>query len=77
MKAIVSKFFGPGNVRGARIKVQAEGVKARFYSYNYSASDAHKSAVDQFCREMNWEGELVDGGMPDGSRVWVFLKGTP
>ena len=75
MKAIVTKYHGPGNVRGARISAHAEGLPRRFYSYNYAARDAHVEAVKAFCQEMEWHGELVEGHLPDGTtRVWVWSR---
>lgn len=72
MKAIHTKFSGPTNTRGARIIVNAEGCKRRSYPYDYGSRDVHADAAAAFAAEHKWTGELVSGGMPDGSRVHVF-----
>lgn len=43
--AIETKYFGPGNVRGARIRVKSYwGTK--FYDYDHAARDAHVAALE-------------------------------
>lgn len=53
MKAITTKYFGPGNVRGARIRAKAEGVPAVFISYPYelSGEEVHRAAAPAVAAE--------------------------
>lgn len=60
MKAIVTKYFGPSHTKGSRIRVSAEGVKSRTYSYDHGASDAFRTAAENFCRANDWHGRLVE-----------------
>ena len=76
MKAIVAKYYGPTDFKGARIKVWAEGCKPVFYAYAYEQSDGGKEAyITDYARNMGWyvQGiEIAFGGLPDGSVVGVF-----
>ena len=76
MKAIVTKYIGPSNTRGSRIKARAEGVKPLTipYPHELSGTAVHAAAALALCRRMGWAGTLVSGGMPDLSgEVFCFL----
>ena len=80
-QAIVTKFYGATNTRGARIKVTSwQGSK--FYSYDYSASCPHKAAFEQWLEDKNaqmakdygteapavgWFKLVAEGNSPDGT----------
>jgi len=80
MKAIETKYIGPSNVRGSRIKASAEGVKSITISYDHSLSseDAHDKAALALANKYGWlSGKhrvLARGGKPDGrGNVYVFV----
>jgi len=68
MKAILTKYFGPGNSKGTRIKAWELDGHCVFYSYNYALSSEanHRSAAEKLRDKMGWSGELVAGGTKDG-----------
>jgi hypothetical protein len=74
MKAIVCKYIGPSNVRGSRIKAFAEGGNSVTigYPHELSGSDVYRLAADTLCKKLKWEGELIEGGLPNGDCVFVF-----
>ena len=74
MKAIVCKYIGPSNFKGSRIKAYAEGGKSLTISYPHelSGSDVYRVAAEALCKKMNWPGELIEGGLPNGDYVFVF-----
>lgn len=83
MKAIQTKYLGPTNTRGARIKASAEGVPSRFYPYDYNwdASDGHRRAAIQFIGALGWGKNwrvqgLASGALPDGSYAHCFYVKT-
>lgn len=54
MLTIITKYIAPTNTRGARIKVISQ-YGNKFYSYDHSASCAHKAAFDTWLKEKNAE----------------------
>jgi hypothetical protein len=75
MKAIVTKYVGPTEKRGARIKVSAEGLPSVFDPYD-SDVDAHDVSAHAFANKLGWlengKYRLVRGGLPDGSMCHVL-----
>ena len=69
MKAIVTKYYGATNHRGARIVARAEGVKEQSipYPYELSGEAVHREAAVKLCVRMGWSTELCGGGLPDQS----------
>lgn len=53
-KAIITKFFGPTNSKGARIQVKS-WLGTKYYSYDYSADCAHTAAFSEWLQEVNTE----------------------
>jgi len=73
-QAIVTKFFGPTNTRGSRIKATC-GAGSLYHSWDYSlGSDAnHDAAAKALATKLGWIGAWYAGGMPneDGNcYVW-------
>lgn len=67
-QAIVTKYFGPTNTRGSRIKASASaGSKTVSYDHALNIADNHAAAAKAFAEKMEWEGKWFGGGMPDGS----------
>lgn len=90
MQAIITKYIGPTNSRGARIKAECERGKIFFpYPYELSGDECHRAAVDaltaKFAKEdaaagapmhrNYWLGEYVTGQIPSGAYVHVFTGG--
>ena len=73
MKAITTKYLGPTNFRGSRIKAYAEGGNTITISYPYELSGqaVHEKAAVALCEKMKWPGELI-GGATDKGYVFVF-----
>lgn len=65
-QAIETKFYGPTNSRGARIRAAAQASK-KFYDFDYGADDPHTFAAQQFAEDMGWSGTWVGGGNADGT----------
>lgn len=90
MQAIITKYIGPTNSRGARIKAQCERGKIFFsYPYHLSGEAAHRAAVDaltdKFAEEdakkygtqkegNTWKMPFVTGQIPSGEYVHVFTE---
>ena len=74
MQAITTKYLGPTDYRGARIKAtcQAGSVTVPF---PYEDSD-HDAAARALIAKLGWGGQWVSGGLPDGrGDAYVCLPG--
>lgn len=74
MRAIVTKYFGPGNSRGSRIKAEADGVKAIVVPYDHAldALENHVVAATKLARQNGWKGTLHAGFLPGSGYAFVF-----
>lgn len=81
MQAIITKYFGPGNVRGSRIKATAAaGSVTMSYDYCLNPDDNHRKAAELLCVKMGWVSSpnnlyttLVQGQLPNGDNVFTFI----
>ena len=74
MKAITTRYRGPGNVRGARIWADdGDGNRISIsYPYELSGEACHKAAADALCDKMGWTGQMIGGETRTGY-VFVFM----
>lgn len=75
MKAIETKYLGPTDGRGARIKAwDSDNNQVTIpYPYELSGEDVHRKAAEALCAKMNWPGQLVGGATKRGY-VFVFVR---
>jgi hypothetical protein len=74
MQAIITKFIGPTNVRGERIKATAAAGSVTVpYEYGTNTEGAHQIAAAALCEKFGWSFCHVPGDLPDGSTAWVRL----
>lgn len=64
-QAITTKYIGPTNTRGSRIKASAQCGSVTI-SYDDSLRDPHTEAAKAFAVKMGWAGHWYGGGLPDG-----------
>jgi hypothetical protein len=73
MQAINTKSFGPGNVRGSRVKASAQAGSIFVgwdHALNYERN--HAAAAQALATKFGWHGPWIGGGMPNGGgMVWV------
>jgi hypothetical protein len=70
MQAIETKYLGPTNFRGARIKASAEAGSITIpWDHALNAEDNHKAAALAFVNKWGWSGVWVLGHLPSGNRV--------
>lgn len=73
MQAIVTRYHGPTNARGARISATAEAGRIYIpYPHELNATEAHAAAARAFAERWGWAGRWVGGASPDG-RGYVFV----
>ena len=74
MQAIITKFIGPTNVRGARIKATASAGSITIgYPHELGLYERHEKAAHALLDKLGWDFELASGDLPDGSTVFVCL----
>jgi hypothetical protein len=76
MNAITTKFLGPRNFKGARIRATTASGKSLTIPYNYEGGhQVHATAALELARKLGWTGTLIEGGTKDGM-VFVFETGS-
>ena len=76
MAIIKTKFIGPTNTRGARIKATCQAGSATIsYPYSESISDSHWLAAQELITKLslNWGSEFTVGSDNDG---YYFIPKT-
>lgn len=70
LQAIVTKYHGPTNTRGAKVSATASAGRVVIsYDHALPTGGNHRAAADALMAKMGWgaNGEvLISGGMPDG-----------
>jgi hypothetical protein len=74
MQAIVTKYIGPTNTKGARIKATSCGSFSVTVPFDYEGNE-EEVAARELCKKLKWEFSHVRGALPDGSTAWVFVSG--
>jgi hypothetical protein len=76
MKAIQTKFVGPSETRGARVKAWVKGSSSTIpWDHGLEVVDNHAAAAWALAASLSWSGRLVEGTLPDESMAWVFVDG--
>ena len=75
MVAILTKFIGPTNSRGALVKAFTTSGHRIFVPWDHSRNveENHDAAAIALCRKMEWCGKLVRGGTYVGY-AYTFLR---
>ena len=75
-QAIETKYLGPTNSRGGRVKATAQaGSVTVAWDHALDTDDNHTRAAEALRKKFGWEGKLLGGGKPDGSgNVYVFVE---
>lgn len=75
MQAIITKFFGPTNYRGSRIKATCSGGNIMVnIDHALSSDENHRAAADALVRKLGWEltgYTLAEGGYRHGNAYVV------
>ena len=81
MQTIITKYLGPTNHRGSRIKARQSASYAGApmsitidWDYSLSAEQNHKAAAMAFAAKMNWLGDWVGGD--NGSTGYSFVNAS-
>lgn len=77
MQAIQTRYFGPTNSRGSRIKAWAAAGSITIpYPYELSGQACHRAAAEALVKKLGWDdpyrGGLLGGCLPNGDHSFVF-----
>ena len=80
MNAAATKYIGPTNTHGARIKARcAAGSITVGFDYALNEDERHLGAANALVKKLGWTadfyGKLVSGVIHTGEHVHVFVKG--
>jgi len=68
LQAIITKYLGPTNVKGSRIKATAAAGSVTIHiDHALDIEDNHFIAAEALADKFGWTGAWFMGGMPDGS----------
>ena len=77
-QAIVTKYHGPTNHRGASIRVKAQaGTMSVPWNHELDAEENHAKAAFEFAAKQGWADspkELVGGGMPNDDGYCFVIR---
>jgi hypothetical protein len=75
-QAIETKFIGPTNHRGSRIKASAQGGSITVsYDHALNSEQNHTVAAHALATKLGWDGVLIGGGNAKGNgNVYVFAE---
>ncbi len=78
MQAIETKYLGPTNFRGARIKASAEAGSVTVpYDHALNVEGNHDAACKALVRKWGWFGSWIRGALPSSrGNVYVALNGV-
>lgn len=78
MKAIETKFFGPSNIKGARIKAYDMDNNNIMipYPYELSGENVHRKAAEALIQKMGWgrPGDQLIGGETKTGYVFLIVR---
>jgi hypothetical protein len=83
MQAIITKFFGPTDCRGARIKAQCCGGQVTVpYDYALDSYDNHRETALKLAVKLEWLSEqehhrMVGGSLPSGAGYAFVITFVP
>lgn len=74
-RAIHTKYIGPSNTRGSRIKAFDEAGNSVTIGYDddVKRDEPYAEACRKLCEKMGWTGRLVGGGTK-GGYTFVFVE---
>ena len=73
MQTITTKYLGPTDTQGTRIKAVHTGAATSItVPYNYALSDEgnHKEAASTLAQKLEWNGKYIGGHTKDGM-IWL------
>jgi hypothetical protein len=76
MKAITTKYFGPGNVKGSRFKASDGDNNSVTTGYDHAlnSDENHIAAARKLMVKMNWDADIVSAWQANGVHVHIMVS---
>jgi hypothetical protein len=72
MQAIQTRYLGPSNVRGSRVKAfAAAGSITLRWDHRLNAEGNHRAAAEALANKLGWQGKWFGSELPSQDRVFV------
>ena len=72
MQAIQTKYLGPTNNRGGRLKATCDaGALTVEWNHALNPTDNHRAVARRLILQLGWHGTWVQGSLPGGGDVFV------
>jgi hypothetical protein len=76
-QAIATKFIGPTNHRGARVKAWCEaGSKTVHWDHSIGIEGNHAAAARALAADLDWTGDWIGGALPGSGYCFVLAEGA-
>lgn len=74
-QTIQTKYVGPTNFKGSRIKARtSSGISIiRNYNCGLNIDENHAKVARELQEKMKWHADLVGGQNADGSYTWIMV----
>lgn len=74
MQAITTKYIGPTDTRGSRVKAFTESGLSLTVGWNneFNSEENHRNAAHALAKKLGWHGQWVGGGIKAGN-VYVCV----
>lgn len=75
MQAIQTKYLGPTNYKGSRVKATCAAKTITMeWNHEINSEENHRSAAYMLTSVLRWQVILASGHLKDGSFVHVIVK---
>jgi|DEB0MinimDraft_6_1074348.scaffolds.fasta_scaffold03138_7 hypothetical protein len=79
MQTITTKYLGPTNHRGSRVKAVCSAKSITIdWNHSLNSDENHWNAAEQLIRDLSWHNNVsqwVAGHLPEGSSHWMVFTG--
>lgn len=79
MQTIITKYIGPTNFKGARVKATSTSGKSITVSWNHemNADGNHRAAMIELLNRLDWKvKQYARGNLTGGAMVWVAVTNS-
>jgi len=72
-QAIVTKFLGPTNTKGSRVRAVCDAASVTVgWDHRLNQAENHYAAMVKLCNKLGWPRDRQGAGMPrNGGYCWV------